>query len=188
MMAEERLAGNHIVRRRTRPVSFRLPEHLIYELRKEASLNQEDLGTFGRDLITSYLDWGRHSRRLNLLPVSREFLKDTLEYLPDDVILKIAAKAGRNTMIDLTLLAQGTLTLETFVSIFDQWLRACGMTVRSEKADGYSYVISHSLGRKWSLYLQQIVSVMCEELPMRIHSGFQLRDDTVAFQLRLAHH
>ncbi len=170
--------------RRTKPVSFRLSETLINELKKEASMNQEDLSSLGKDILTRYIDWGRHSRRLNLVPVSREFLKDLFEYLSEDTIRKIASKAGRNTLVELTLLAQGTMTLESFSSMLTKWLKACGMTVSFERNGEYRFVISHSQGRKWSSFLAQTISAISEELPMKVKVRSEIRNETLVVELK----
>ena len=184
LMAQEEKMHETNQRKRTKPVSFRLSEDLIYELKKEASLRQEDLGSFGRGILSRYVDWERHSEKVHLIPVTKEFIKDTMEYLPDEVVKRIASKSGRNMMVDLTLIAQGSLTTEAFVSVFNVWLRACEISFRFERVNGYDYAISHSLGKKWSMYLQCMVEAMCEELPTKTHCTFEPRAESISIHLR----
>ncbi len=146
-------------------------------------MNQQDLSTFGRNILVHYIEWDRYGEKLNFIPVTKEFLKDTLEYLPDAVIRRIASKAGRNALVDLTLIAQGTLTAETFANVLNDWLKASRVTFRYEKKDGYHYAISHSLGRKWSVYLESLVEAMCEELPTKVHCRVERRDGSIAIHL-----
>ena len=187
MMIQEARGQQLNHRKRTKPVSFRLSEELVYELRKEASLRQEDLGSFGRVILSRYIDWERHSSKVHLIPVTKEFLKDTLEYLPDEVVKRLAAKAGRNMLVELTLIAQGSLTTEAFVSVFSEWLKASEMTFRFEKADGYDYAISHALGKKWSIYLQSMIEAMCEELPTKTHCSFETKPERISIHLKPKH-
>lgn len=184
MEAQKSVESTEVQRRRTRPVSFRLPEGLIYELKKESSLNQDELGSFGRTILAKYLSWGRHSDKVGLMPISKEFMKDILEYLPDDVVRKLASKAGRNMIVELTLSAEGNLTAEGFVSVFNNWLGACGFNYRLDKKDGYSYAISHNMGKKWSVYLQSLVGAMCEELPSKLRYDAVVKGDSLVIKLK----
>ena len=184
METQKPTESEEIPRRRTRPVSFRLPEGLIYELKKEASLNQDELGSFGREILSKYLSWGRHSEKVGLIPTSKEFVKDVLEYLPDDVVRKLASKSGRNMMVELTLSAEGNLTAEGFVSVFSNWLTACGISYRLDRKDGYNCVVSHGLGKKWSVYLQGLVASMCEELPTKLRCETVVKADSLTVRLR----
>jgi len=184
MMGGENSVADIDPRKKTRPVSFRMSEDLIFELRKEASMNQKDLGSFGRDILSKYLVWGRHAEKVGLLPISKEFMKDVLEYLPDDVVRKLASKAGRNEMVELTLSAEGNLTAEGFFTVFNNWLDACGITYRLDRKDLHRYTITHGLGKKWSVYLQSLFAAMCEELPTKLRVDTELKADSIVIKLK----
>lgn len=150
---------------KTYPVTFRLPSKLVGDLKKESENLQISLSTFARQVFDRYVTWEKPCNEVGLIPMARSFLKEVLRSLPDERIKKIARNASKDTLRELILISKGEFTLDCFIPVFNEWLRASLMAHRYEY-DGrdHHYVIHHDLGRKWSLYLSELLNSIIKEL------------------------
>ncbi|MDA4127914.1 MAG: hypothetical protein OK422_00380 [Thaumarchaeota archaeon] len=170
-------------RKKTLPVTFRLPEDLVRELKEEAESADVTVGTLGREVLSRYVSWDTNTKKLRLVPTTRGFVKDVLGYLSDSALKDVASGSGKHEMLGLILMIKGNLTTDSFVSVFKEWLRSCGMTVRFERTSGYHFVISHDMGGKWSLYMAHLATATSAELPNRLSVYYEVRDNTLSLRL-----
>ncbi|MFQ5941457.1 MAG: hypothetical protein ACE5KA_07160 [Nitrososphaerales archaeon] len=169
---------------KTYPMTFRLPETLIADLKKEAEDAQVSLNTLIKQVIDRHVSWERYSEKMGLVPLTRPFLKDVLKQLSDEKIKEIANNSSKDALRELTLLAKGTYDLASFISIFNEWLRASWMTHRYEStAEGHEYVIYHNLGRKWSLYLVELLDAVISDL-VHTRPVVDIRKDSISFSIK----
>jgi len=150
---------------KTYPITFRLPVTLVEELKRESANSRVSLNTLVKQIFDKYILWERHSNKLGLIPSTRPFLAETLKNLSDEQIKHIAYNGSKNALKELVLLARGDLSLHSFVSVFNEWLKASWMAYRYE-FDGkkHRYVIHHNLGIKWSLYLSDLLTAISVDL------------------------
>jgi len=173
-------------KKRTYPITFRLAERLVEDLKKEAESNKVSLNTLVNQLFDRYMVWERHSAKLGLIPVSRSFVKETLQHLTDEKIKQMARHVSKDALKELVLITKGDFTLNSFISVFNEWLRASLITYRYEY-DGkvHHYVIHHELGERWSLYVSELLIAICKDL-VTIRLEFEVRKSSVSFSLHEA--
>ncbi|MFQ5970316.1 MAG: hypothetical protein ACE5J2_07480 [Nitrososphaerales archaeon] len=172
-------------KKRTYPMTFRLPETMVSDLKSEADHEKVSLNTLVNQVFDKHVAWDRYSSKLGLIPMTRAFIKETIEYLPDQKIKEIANNAGKEALKELVLIASGIFTLNSFVSVFNEWLRASLMTHRYEHdASGHHhYFIHHDLGDKWSLYLSELLRAISRDLGSYSPS-IRVFEGGIAFSLR----
>lgn len=168
---------------KTYPVTFRLPSKLVGDLKKESENLQISLSTFARQVFDRYLTWEKPCNEVGLIPMARSFLKEVLNGLPDDKIKKIARNASKNALRELILISKGEFTLDCFIPVFNEWLRASLMAHRYEY-DGmvHHYVIHHDLGGKWSLYLSELLISTMKQL-VKKEPEIEVRRYSVVFRV-----
>jgi hypothetical protein len=150
---------------KTYPTTFRLPVTLLGELKKESGSARVSLNTLVKQILDRYVLWERHSGKLGLIPLTRPFIAETVKSLSDERIRHIAYNGSKNALKELILLARGDLTLDSFTSVFNEWLKASCMAYRYEfDGEKHRYVIHHDLGKKWSLYLSDLLTAVCKDL------------------------
>ncbi len=168
-------------KKRTCPITFRLPEKLIDDLKGEATGGKVSLNTLANQVFERYMAWDRHGAKIGLIPMTRPFLKETLQQLPEAKIRQIAHNASKDALKELVLIMTGDFTLESFISAFNEWLKVAWMIHRYEyDGNGHRYVIYHGLGRKWSLYLSELLFAICKDL-VRIEPQIEVRKDSISF-------
>jgi hypothetical protein len=152
-------------KKRTYPITFRLPEVLVDDLRKESEGMHISLNNLVNQVFERYISWDRHSYKLGLVPTTRQFIKEVLKELSDEKIRAIASNASKEALKELILLSKGKCDLDYFVSIFNEWLNVSSLVYRYEQTVSFhKYVIQHDMERKWSLYLAELLSAICRDL------------------------
>ncbi len=171
----------------SRPVSFRLPERLVQELKIEALRKGLDLSALGREIATDHLRWEELTRGLRFVPLPGQVLNALWESLSEEGVEQLGYDSGKDSMIQMILQSKGTLSLEGFLEVLSQWLEASSMTVRHTDGEWDTFVISHEMGRKWSLYLAALVKGVFEEIAVRTDVRFEARKGNLTFSLRKPH-
>ena len=64
---------------KTETITFRLPTHLIEELRNDAELEEVSLNAFVTRIFSNHIQWERYERKVGLLPMTKPFLKEGTE-------------------------------------------------------------------------------------------------------------
>ncbi len=173
--------------RASRPVSFRLPDELVQELRREAARKGLDLSGLGREIATNHIRWEELSRGLRFVPLPGQVLNALWESLSEEGVEQLGYDSGKDSMIQMILQSKGALSLEGFLDVLNQWLEASSMTVRHGDGEWDTYVISHEMGRKWSLYLAALIKGVFEEMAVRTDIRFEARKGNLTFSLRKPH-
>ena len=146
-------------------VTFRLPEKLVEELRDEAKNTQISLNTLANQILNRYVAWERYSSKLGLIPMPRPLVKEIFRDMPNKRIQKMASNSCKDAIKELVLIKEGNLTLDSFISVFNEWLRASWIVHRYKKnIEGHHYVIYHNLNKTFSIYLAELFISILDDL------------------------
>jgi hypothetical protein len=150
--------------KKTMPVTFRLPVDVVEQLKGEADGDDVSFGTLGREVLTRYVRWDSKGRKLYFVPATRRFLRELLEKIPDEAVEELAGRSGKEDIINMMFLSGLPLRLDSFIEVFNLWLKETWMSVTMERGSGYRYFISHDIGRKWSIYVAAMAKAVSLEL------------------------
>src|SRR2546426_3301241 len=146
-------------------VTFRLPEKLVEELRDEAKNTQISLNTLANQILNRYVAWERYSSKLGLIPMPRPLVKEIFRDLSNRRIQKIASNSCKDAIKELVLIKEGNLTLDSFISVFNEWLKASWLVHRYKKnIEGHHYVIHHNMNKMFSKYLAELLMSILDDL------------------------
>lgn len=152
-------------KKRTNLTTFRLAEELINELRDEAVSSQVSLNTLVNQVLSRYVNWERHSDKFGLIQLPRPVVREMFYDYDNQRIHDIACNSSSEAVKELVLLKEGSFTIDSFVSMFNEWLRASGIIYRYKKtARGHQYVIQHNLNKPFSVYLSSLVMSILDDL------------------------
>jgi hypothetical protein len=168
----------------TRPVSFRLSEADVAELRREASKKGTVLSTYVKEIASNHIGWGRVSGGLRLIPLPRQVMKAAFNKLTAEQVEELGLDAGKEALIQMMMLSRGNLKTETFMEVLEQWLVAASMEVHRSEGDEVGMVISHEMGEKWSLFLAGVVRGVLEEVGGKAEVKFEVHSGTIGFKLK----
>jgi len=151
--------------RKTCLVTFRLPEELVEDLREESKNTQISLNTLANQILNKYVSWERPSGKLGLIQMPRPLVKEIFRDIPNKRIQKMASNSCKDAIKELVLIKEGNLTLDSFILVFNEWLRASWIVHRYKKnIEGHHYVIYHNLNKTFSIYLAELFISILDDL------------------------
>ena len=169
--------------KKTMPITFRLTEKLVNDLRMDSENSSISLNTLVKQILEKYMRWEKYSNKIGLIPMTVPFVREAIDSLPDAKIREIAYDAGKEAFKELVLITTGRFDAGSFISVFNEWLTASHMVFRYEfDGEKHNYVISHDMGEKWSFYISEFLQAICKDLEIEKLS-VQIRKDNVLISI-----
>ena len=77
----------------TKTVSFRIPDHVVAELKSDAARLNVSPSTMLNNVLRRWLDWDRYAEKLDLIPVPKKLLSEIVLGSDAGQIYGLASKA-----------------------------------------------------------------------------------------------
>ena len=75
---------------KTKTVSFRLSSSLIEELKQEAEMEKTNFNALISKILGNHILWEKYERKLGLLPMTKPFVKDSIQRLTEKEIIYLS--------------------------------------------------------------------------------------------------
>jgi len=144
---------------KTKTVSFRLSSSLIEELKQEAVIEKINFNSLISKILGNHNLWEKYERKVGLLPMTKPFVKYSIQKLTDKEIIYLAEVIEKDTFSDILNFMKGEYTVEDFIEILRTWLNVAWMQHHIEKKNNtVIFKIQHDLGSGWSLYVKTLAT------------------------------
>lgn len=108
-----------------------------------------------------------------------------LHEIEDEKIRQIANEVAQTETKDIILLFKKRYTIASFLEMLESWLRVSGFGYSYEIDDNLrSLVIQHEMGRKWSLYMAEVLRNVMQDLIGK-ETKFEMTENSVSFDIEL---
>jgi hypothetical protein len=152
-------------KKKTETVTFRLLSKLVEDLKKEAELEKINLNAFVSRILSGHMKWGRYERKVGLLPMTKPFVKESINRMTEEEIVNLARKIAKDDFTNILVFTKGDQSIDEFIEILHSWLNVAYMQHYIEKGnDSYRFTIQHDLGNKWSLYVKTMISELAHDV------------------------
>lgn len=149
-------------------LSLRIGKDLLRELRREAGQRQISLNTFANQIFQQYMNWHFSAAKAGWIPIQRKMLRKMFDQTADGKIKALADYVAKNQIQDLILLLRREYDFGSFLDVMEAWLEVSQFPYNHSNSDGkHVFVIQHDMGKKWSIYMTQLLRTSCEELASR---------------------
>jgi hypothetical protein len=169
--------------KRTRTVSFRVPEKLIEEIEKEAKTKLISTNSLINRILLQYTSWGKYEERMKMYPVPKESLQHILEHL-DELRRNEAVDIIFESIRDWTLISKKKFDIHSCLQVLEEYCRMVNVIVEDTVTSGKrTFVIRHNLGRKVSYLISELVAKIFWEI-VKIKIDTEMTNTTVIATLR----
>ena len=169
----------------TRSITYRLSEKLVNELDGEAKQKKISQNVLVKQILETYIQWGRYSEKIGMIPVPKEILETLGEDLDGrdiDEIINVVFPMIKNTVMFI----KGGYDLERCIETLEDYMRASGMNSDHRvEGDLHSFILQHELGMKWSVFTEQLLTQVFRNFAADKDLQFQTTDSTVILKVRL---
>lgn len=154
--------------RKTEVISLRLPSDKADVIRNLAVNRRISLNVLLNHILDDYLDFNVSAKSIGYMTLPRKTVISLLELVDEEEVTKIGIPT-QSVLIELVYLMKGKFTLQSFLNTLFAWLRDSRFAY-SDNFDNETRTISvnHNMGRKWSLLLKEVISMVMNELQVPI--------------------
>jgi len=167
--------------KRTRTVSFRVPEDLFEIVEKEAKVKMISTNALINQILLQYANWDKYEERMRMFPVPKESLEHILLNL-DELRRGEAVDIIYDTIRDWALISKKKFDIHSCLEVLEDYCRMVGITVEENYFSNRSYVIRHNLGKNVSCLVSELVKKIFWEL-RKIKVVTEMTNTTVVAKL-----
>ena len=142
---------------KTRTVSFRVPEHILSNIEKEAKTQLVSTNSLINKILLQYVQWDKYEERMNMYPLPAESLQHILVNL-DEIKRGEAVDIIYNSIRDWALIAKKKFDIHSVLEVLEDYCRMVNISVEDSVSSGFhSFIIRHNLGRNVSLLISELI-------------------------------
>lgn len=169
--------------KKTRTVSFRIPEHILEEIEKDAKTRLISTNSLINQILLQYTAWDRYEHGMKMFRIPEDDLQYVLSNL-DEIKRGEAVDIIFNSIRDWTLISKKKFDIHTCLETLEDYCRMANISVEDviSKEGTRSFIIRHNLGRNVSLLVKEIVEKIFWDL-VKIRVDSQLTNTTVIARL-----
>ena len=157
----------HPKKRKTVGRSFRIDEEWMKVLFEEAERNGISANALINKILKDYSQFYRFSQRFGILSISYTTFSAFVNSCPEDVIIETAKFSGSTLVKDgiRTIgLSMNPDAMVFFIKNIFGGLAGWFKCNHHIKRDGDVFHLRHRLGKKWSIFVAEVISTMFENL------------------------
>lgn len=168
--------------KKTRTVSFRVPDEIISEIEKEAKRNMISTNVLINQILQQYTTWDKFENRMRMFPVPEEDLFYILDNL-DEKHRNEAVCITFNSIRDWALITRKKFDIHSCLEVLEDYCRMVDITIEeNDSSDTRSYVIRHNMNQQISLFIEELARKIFWELA-KINVDCQSTKTTVVVNL-----
>jgi hypothetical protein len=165
--------------KKTRSVTFRIDSSVVDDLQKEADGKEVSLNVLANQVLKRFAEWGRYENKLGMMPVPKMMLTSLIDEAVSlakkggikdidpyrNEIIKHAAKLAFNILKDSVLYMKKNYNLWVVLSVLQEYMKVSGINA-DHVIEGrkHIFIIQHELGENWSIFTQELLKLIFEEL------------------------
>jgi len=170
---------------KTRSITYRLTEHLVEELETEAMEQNISQNVLVKQILGKYIEWYRFSEKIGMIPVPKALLQtlgDSLDGQDIDEIINLIFPIIK----DNVMFMKGGYDLKRCIETLEDYMKASGMK-SDHRVEGalHHFIIQHDLGKKWSVFTEQLLTQVFHSFLPDQTLKFQTTDTTVILTIAL---
>jgi len=170
---------------KTRSITYRLTEHLVEELETEAMENNISQNVLVKQILEKYIEWYRFSEKIGMIPVPKKILQtlgENMDGTDIDAIINLIFPIIK----DNVMFMKGGYDLRRCIETFEDYMKASGIK-SDHRIEGalHHFIIQHDLGRKWSVFTEQLLTQVFHSFLPDQNLKFQTTDTTVILTVAL---
>ena len=155
---------------KTDTVSFRIPSELRLILDHEARKTGIPLNTLATQIFARYTGWGQYAKKVKLLPVNKDLLREVFQTMPKDKIVEIGRRLGETTGREEILFLFHQINPGTVLNYMDVWTSHFDAHKHHHDGKRHFYTVHHDVNANYSIFTKEYVSGMIQHtIPGPIH-------------------
>ena len=156
-------------RERTDTVSFRIGSGIRLSLEEEAKKSGVSLNTLVSQIFTYHTGWGRYARRLKLIPLSKDHLREIYQFMTKDKIEETARRLAETMGREHILFLFQRIDLPSVMEFIEIWGNHFDAYEHRYNGKMHFYTLHHDVNSNYSQFLKEYVTILIQNtLPQTV--------------------
>lgn len=165
-------------------ITVRINKYYLNKLREGSAEKEISLNTLMNQIVKHHIYWHSVAPKAGFISVRRELIGKVLERFTEQEVMELGRDIARAKTKDLLLLVGYNYNLIGVLEMVEAWIRASGFTYQRQlNGNKYGCALEHGMGKKWSLYLSEVVKGIFEEFNIKPH--LDTTDSTLRFEIEM---
>lgn len=161
----------------TDTITIRVPKSLKDQLEKTSKKNQLTLNNLINQILNQRMHWDEQLNKMGWLQFEPSTVKLLMTKISEKEMDEIV-ESSKKGVVKAIEFVYGNTSVEHVVSFIDSWLTATNLPFRhTEDTESHKFLVTHDLGKNWSIFANKAVIAFTEELGYKI-LGFENKDDS----------
>ena len=164
-------------------ITIRVSSKLKKNLLIQAKNKNQNLNQIIREMLEKQFAWDSKISEMGYLPMDPNAIILLFEHLTINEIKQISKKIS-NYAIDGINHIFGEATFENTINFIVHWLKDSNMTFKHvEKNDTHRLIVTHKLGKKWSVFMINVVIHILNKLGF-VSSYYKIGKDQYIHEMK----
>jgi len=166
---------------KTETSSFRLEKETFEDFKKYAKNQGITTNAMINKIMKEFMEWGSKAPELEFIPYPSALVIGLLSKYTEDEIRKIASDYAKTNFTENILFMKNEESVDAYLEYAKNWCDACGFAYSTkEKNESRNFTIRHNQGKKFSIFLDEIIKAEIEILTKK-RAEVKLMANSVSF-------
>lgn len=168
--------------KKTETSTFRIEKDILEKLRVDADEDKISLNALVNQVLSQHVEWDAPAKKSGFVPLPKILLMKIMDNLTEEQIIQVSEYMVKNEIKDIILILRKEHNVNSFLDSIESWAKTSDFPFSHEdKGSGtHSYVVTHDMGKNWSLYFGIIFTRILEELGVT-HVNFEITNNSLNF-------
>ncbi len=168
-------------RERTDTVSFRIGSGIRLSLEEEAKKSGVSLNTLVSQIFTYHTGWGRYARRLKLIPLSKDHLRELYQFMPKDKIQEIAKRLAETAGVEHILFLFQRIDLPSLMEFVEIWGNHFDAYEHRFNGKTHFYTLHHDVNLNFSHFIKEYMTALLQSTISKVPRFESISPNAVTF-------
>jgi len=169
------------LRERTDTVSFRIGSGIRLSLEEEAKKNGVSLNTLVSQIFTYHTGWGRYARRLKLIPLSKDHLREIYQFMTKDEIEETARRLAETMGREHILFLFQHIDLSSVMEFIEIWGNHFDAYEHRYNGKMHFYTFHHDVSLNFSHFIKEYMTSLLQITLSRVPHFEKVGPNAVTF-------
>ncbi len=166
----------------TDTITIRVPKALKEKLEKKIKENKVTLNLLINQILTKNLNWDEYMTTMGWLQFNPSTVREIFKSLDEKKMSEIT-KSITSEVIDAIKFIYGDVSLNSVIDFLDTWHHSSNIPFRRiENAESHQYLVTHKLGKNWSLFESKTIEKFLGEMGFKVTIS-EIQVDSCSFSI-----
>jgi len=139
------------------------------------------LNTLVSQIFTYHTGWGRYARRLKLIPLSKDHLRELYQFMPKDKIQEIGKRLAETAGVEHVLFLFQRIDLPSLMEFIEIWGNHFDAYEHRFNGKTHFYTLHHDVNLNFSHFIKEYMTALLQSSVSKVPRFENISPNAVTF-------